>query len=80
MKKALSAFIFMLLCPALFAQSTEKVTSSETSEWPTSDASLMLLAKEVSDQCRKRREVCYRFGALSSTHNSNHNHSFLGSL
>ena len=34
MKKALSAFVFLLVCPALFAQSTVKTTSSETSEWP----------------------------------------------
>ena len=34
MKEALRAFIFILVCSALFAQSTRKAISSETSEWP----------------------------------------------
>src|SRR5215469_6694798 len=34
MKKALRALVFVLLSPALFAQSTAKAPSSETSEWP----------------------------------------------
>ena len=34
MQKAFSAFVFLLVCPALFAQSTVTTTSSETSEWP----------------------------------------------
>lgn len=34
MKKVLRAFVFLFVCPALFAQSTAKTASSETSEWP----------------------------------------------
>src|SRR5215469_5984166 len=34
MKQALRAFVFLLVCPVLFAQSTAKTTSSESSEWP----------------------------------------------
>ncbi|MBV9339628.1 MAG: pyrroloquinoline quinone-dependent dehydrogenase [Acidobacteria bacterium] len=34
MRKALTAYVFILACPALFAQSPAKATSSEYPEWP----------------------------------------------
>jgi quinoprotein glucose dehydrogenase len=34
MKRALRGFLLILVCPALFAQSTAKTAPSETSDWP----------------------------------------------